>query len=366
MKGKTWLIIVVASLFICSGGAYLGYEMANNKIDIDKKSLTERVDDLFLGKDVIDDGQKIILQGEFTDNSEMHYQVSYGGFTIYELSKESGGFVKTITSSSNLDYKKPEKTWFSSSYFKEGGYYENNYRPSVQECFDNAFKFLLKGNENDRKDSYTPNTMTEIKNFPSGFYGEYHYIEQITHPSEYYTNQEGTGRVYTSSYELQYSKSKTFYELTANSNKIQKEILIHSGIGGGLGLVLTIILAFVLKSFKPKAGQSSSILKTKWKNIEDNTILTIESKSFGNHSASIVDNNELTKGIAQFTDNGKNLQLTFGDKEFYYKVEKVEQNKLELKNLSNGALSKLEKLGSNAYKVDEEKKEENASAQQSL
>lgn len=366
MKGKTLLIIVITSLCLCSGGAYLGYEMANNKIDTYKKYLTEKVDDLFLGKDVIGDGQKMKQQGEFTDDSEMHYQVSYGGFTVYELSKESGGFLKTITSSGNLDFKEPEKTWVSASYYSGGGYYQNNYRPSVQKCFDNAFEFLLKGNEKERKDSYTPNTMTEIKNFPSGFYGEYHYVEQSMHPSEYYNSEEGTGQVYSSSYELQYSQSKTFYKITANSNKIQEELLIHSGIGGGIGLVLTIILAFVLKSFKPKAGQSSPILKTKWKNIEDNTILTIESKSFRNHSASIVDNNELTKGVAQFTNNGKSLQLTFGDKEFYYKVEKVEQNKLELKNLSNDALSKFEKLGSNAYKVDEEKKEENASAQQSL
>ncbi len=371
MKDNTWLIITILFLILGATGAYIGYKMAYAKIDRDKESLKTKVDLLFRGKHVIGDGQKTTQHGEFTDKDKMHYQVLYGGFVVYELSKESGGYLKSKISSGDLYYKNPETEWVPARYIEDrfgkrkitSGHSRKTFRFSVQHCFDEAYEYLLKGNVNDRRESYTPNTLNEIRNFPSGFNNEYYYIEKTNFPSTPYISKSGSGRVYAANHEVIYFKDMTFYKLASKDDEIQKAILIHIGIGSGAGFVLTFILAFILNSFKRKAGKSNLLLKTQWKNIEESFILTIESKTFGNHIASLVDNNQLTKGSAKFTENGNNLQLTFGDKEFYYQILKSEPNKLELKNLTTDAISKFEKLGSNAYAIDIDNEKQDDSAQ---
>ena len=185
---KRFRLITFFLVFVLIGIAF-GLLYTKVKINDDYEYLESKLNELFDGKISISDGYKMEYEGEFSDKSKMHYSFYRGGFNIYELTKESDGFVKTTITSGDLYYMESEYVFEPPQIFegyRVSGYNRRNYRPSVQDCYDWSYEYLLKGNEKDRKLSYSPDKITDIKNFPSGFYSKYHYIEQQKHPSEFY------------------------------------------------------------------------------------------------------------------------------------------------------------------------------------
>lgn len=359
MKKRFGLITFLLVLGLTGIGIALGLLYTKGKINDDKEHLESKLNELFDGKISISDGYKMAYEGEFSDKSKMHYSFYSGGFTIYELTKESDGFVKTITTSGDLYYKEAESVYEPPQYFDgyriSGGYNRSNYRPSVQKCYDGSYEYLLKGDEKDRKLSYTPDKLTDIKNFPSGFYSKYHYTEQQQHPSEFYYSQNGGGKVYTTAYELNYNQEKTYYATSENKDEIRKATITNTSFGGVIGLILAFIFAFALRRFSPHQGEHHEILNIKWRNVTDNSVLTILPKTLGKYPVTLVSDNIPSKGNAKIKDN--NIEISFPTAEYYYQIENKETDIIELKNLTTNDIVTFEKLGTNAFKIRQEKLE---------
>lgn len=359
MKKRFGLITFLLVVGLTGIGILLGLLYTKGKINKDKEHLESKLNELFDGKISISDGYKMAYEGAFLDKSKMHYSFYSGGFTIYELTKESDGFVKTITTSGDLNYKEAESVYEPPQYFNgykiSDGYNRSNYRPSVQKCYDGSYEYLLKGDEKDRKLSYTPGKLTDIKNFPSGFYSKYHYTEQQQHPSEFYFSQNGGGKVYTTAYELNYNQEKTYYATSENKDEIRKATITNLSIGGFLGLILAFIIAFTLRRFSPHQGEHHEILNIKWRNITDNSVLTIMPKTLGKYPVTLVADNIPSKGNAKI--KGNSIEISFPTAEYYYQIEKKEVDIIELKNLTTNEIIVFEKLGTNAFKNRQEKLE---------
>jgi len=321
----------------------VSFQMHKTKTEKDEQGLLDKVDQLFQTKDVIADGQKMEITGEFGNRS---YSLSSGGFTIYELSKESGGYVKSRITAGDIKYKEEQFTY---SY----GYKSSNWE-TPRSCYDASFEFLLLGNKDNRKTSFTENTFTEIKDFPNGFYTDLHYIENIEHPTEFYIRQNGTGQVYNTSREISYYQQKEYYALKDNKEAIQKSLMIYLAVGAVIAILLTLFVFIILKFFVPSAGKSESIINTKWKNIENGTILTLEPQLFGKFSVTLLEDEKLKRGTSKFTENGNHLHLSFADTEIYYRISNISKDKLELENLTSNKIVCFERLGTNAYKKSEE------------
>lgn len=179
MNKKIWTTVIIAGLIICSLGGYLGFKFAKITLEKDFISLNQRVEELFQGKDVIQDGNAENLEGEET---KYGYNLYSDGFTIYRLSKESGGYVKSKLKASNIAWLKDK--------------YENTewgripiYRPNVITAYSEAFSYLLSGTEKEPNLSYSRETLTEIKDFPGSFVADYYYLEHVEHPTEFYFKQ---------------------------------------------------------------------------------------------------------------------------------------------------------------------------------
>jgi hypothetical protein len=328
----SFVILIAISLGI-------SYKVHTSKIETDREELFGRVDQLFKSKDVIADGNKMEISGAYSDRG---FNLVSGGFKIYELSKESGGYIKTILEAGNIKYKQPEYTY---TY----GYKSSNW-DSPRSCYDAAFEFLLFGNKDSKKDIYTENTLTEIKDFPDGFYSKFFYINNIEHPTESYILQNGTGQVYNSQREVDYYQQKRYYSVIEDDVPVKRSLAIHLAVGLVVAIILTIIIYIILKQLSPTVGKGETILNTKWKNIDSGSIMTIEQKSFGKYSVTILEDEKLKKGDAKFTENGNHLHLSFSETEIYYNILSIGKDKLELENLTSNKIVKFEKLGSNAYK----------------
>jgi hypothetical protein len=352
MKKRFGLITFFLLIGFSGIGILIGYVYTNSIIKKDKVLLDAKLNELFDDKISISDGSKMAYEGFFVDNSKMHYAFYSGGFTVYDLTKESGGFVKKITSSGDLYFKEPESVYEPPQYFNgyrmSGGYNRSNYRPSVQKCYDGAYEFLLKGNDTDRKLSYTPNKLTDIKNFPSGFHSDFHFTEQQNHPSEFYFNQTGSGNVYTTSYELNYTEEKSYYAISENVEEIKKATLINLSVGGFTGLFVALIVSFVIKRISPHRGEHYDILNVKWRNISDNSVLTIQPSALGKYPVTFVLENLPLKGSAKIKDN--NIEISFPNAEYYYQIENKGLDILELKDLTSNLIVVFERLGTNAFK----------------
>ena len=168
MKKRFVLITLSLAIGFAGIGIAFSFYFTKNAINRDHEQLRLRLNELFDGKNSISDGYKMAYDGAFKDGSKMHYSFHSGGFTIYELTKESNGYVKTIISSDDLYYKEAESVYEPPQYYEgyqiSGGYSRSNFRPTVQKCFDSAFEYLLKGEENERKISYSPDKLIDIKN----------------------------------------------------------------------------------------------------------------------------------------------------------------------------------------------------------
>jgi hypothetical protein len=359
MKKRFGLITFLLVFGLTGIGVLLGLIYTKDTIVKDKRYLESKLNELFDGKISISDGYKMAYEGAFSDNNKMHYSFYSGGFTIYELTRESDGFVKTITTCGDLIYKEPETVYqppqYYDGYLISPGYKRSNYRPSVQQCYDVSYEFLLKGDEKDRKLSYTPNKLTDIKNFPSGFDSKYHFTDQQSHPSESYFRFNGVGKVYSTAYELNYNQEKTYFAISENKEEIRMLMIYNLSICGITGLVLGFIFAFTLRRFGPHQGEHHEILNIKWRNTRDNSVLAIYPKALGKYPVTLVADNILSKGNAKIKEDV--IEITFPFAEYYYHIEKKEFDIIELKNLTTNEIVVFEKLGTNSFKVRQEKLE---------
>lgn len=349
-SNSTHLIIGVIITIIALG---IGYMLFSNKVKKDEQILTSKLEELFEGKSAVTDGQKIFLTGELNKNRR-DFSLFAGGFNAYELTKESDGFVKKQFNASDLHYNKDE---YDYSY----GFKMETYRPNVQRCYDGAFEFLVQGNEKSRKTSYSPNKFVDIKNFPQGYSSDFYSIEMASHPKEYYQTSRGTGRVYTPVWEVNYSQINEYYAMIENKDAKNKSMLSFLLSSLGIGLILSFLAKPLAKSLQPNPETSNSIFSKKWKNINKNFIMSFEVGARGNNKAIIVEEGRIKKGIMKFTENGKNMHISLSDTEYYFQIDKLTDNIIEVLDLASEKTEQFEVLGSGALtkQIKEEKIIEN-------
>ena len=341
MNKQFWLVVIFSFLILCSLGAYLGYQNAQSKISKDNLDINNKIEALFNGKNVIQDGNAESISG---NESKYGYFLFSGGFTIYMLSKESGGFVMSKINPGNITWLKGK-----TEYDKIAQWTMPTYRPEPSEAYQRAYHYLLNGTDKEPNLSYTIQSFTQIKDFPEGFNSDYHFIVQKTHPTESYSEKNENWYFTYDSYKLEYSKSKRFFQVELKESEAKTLIIKYCVSGFGIGFILTICLSFMFRIFFPNSGKSNSIFDKRWKNIENNTIISIEPKPFGKNLIVLIDNEKIIRGIAKFSDNGNSIHFSFPESEFFYKLIFVSETKLELENLANNSVSKFELLGSNSY-----------------
>jgi hypothetical protein len=342
MKNSTsthWIIgLIIAVLAVL-----VGYLLFNNVLKKDKQSLVSKLDELFEGKSAVTDGQQIFITGELSKNKR-HFSLFMGGFNVYELLKESEGFVKKEFNAGDLNFKEDEY-----KIDPEYGFRYETYRPNVQTCYDRSFDLLLKGNETQGiKASYSPNKYVDLKNFPQGYSTEFFSIENTIHPKEFYQGQTATGKVYTNSYEVSYSKDSRYYEIVENKEAKSKSLMTYLLSSLAIGLLLAFFAKPLAKSLQPNPETSNSMFDKKWKNINKNFIMSFETGMRGNNKAIVVEEGKIKKGTMKFTDNGKNMHISLADTEYYFQIDKLTDNVIEVLDLASEKTEQFEVLGSGA------------------
>ncbi|MEI6817590.1 MAG: hypothetical protein WCL14_13345, partial [Bacteroidota bacterium] len=182
---------------------------------------------------------------------------------------------------------------------------------------------------------------------------EYHQIIQSEHPTEFYTTKNTGWETGSDSYKLKYNERKEFFSFSEDKSKIKTLTITDTLFGIGGGIIITLMLSFLLRFIIPNTGKGESVFNKKWKNIETNSIITIEPKLFGKNSVILIEDDKIKRGLAKITDNGDSIHLSFSDSELFFRLKHLSNLKLEMENLASNKLTKFELLGSNAYKEDE-------------
>ena len=77
----------------------------------------------------------------------------------------------------------------------------------------------------------------------------------------------------------------------------------------------------------------------------------------GNNKAIIVEEGKIKKGTMKFTDNGKNMHISLSDTEYYFQIDNLTDNTIEVFDLASEKIERFEVLGSGV--LSKQQKEEN-------
>ena len=388
---KLWTTLKVFFFSIVAIGlaAFVGYNLHKSKKTEFKNQIYSKIDRVFDSKTVILDGQNSLAVGElketgydpkgtkkkddddifsglFTEWWEREklytiFEASSGGFTIKQLTRqnEDGFDIETIYSE-DMGYKKPTRTYVPPSYMDlgygeryktGGGYWLDNYRLSVRECYREAYNYFT---EDDRHSpgAYTPGKYVDITNFPD-IRNEYFYMSN-TQPKQYsssgiFSSQwESSGdhgaNINTEDWAVYHKTYGKHYELTENESTIQKDLLTKLGVS--LGSVL--LLIFILLLSKPKFFRNLALFGKRWENQSYNDqILYFDHSFFGKNKFIEIINDNVSRGQLKITDSGSTLNLSYPNKELFYKIESIEKNRLTLVSQKDNNQIEFLRVGSN-------------------
>lgn len=343
MKNKLLLNTLIFCALVGLIGGYLNTQI---RFYAEKNTINKKLESIFNNKKTVIDGTIIIPRGQLVGNKFMPDERS---FTVCELTKSGNGIIKYFTMSGEITYFKDEYRYVE--YFGK----VSNFRPTVSQCYNNMYSYLINGDKNEKKEFYAPNTYVDIDNFPYGYDSSYFEFVETEHPTEKNINDLTWGDVQNSSgFMMFFSKLIHYYELKPKE-KEQKSYLLYNLIIWLLGgLSFGFIIFKLLRSKNMGSSRNTQLFGTKWLNIENRDILSIEEKIMGKLEAILVEGDKIKKGKA-ILDKDNKLEIIFGDNIYYYKIELLTDNKLELKNLASNSLMKFEKLGTNAYELELDK-----------
>ncbi|MEM5808229.1 MAG: DUF4339 domain-containing protein [Candidatus Aenigmatarchaeota archaeon] len=382
-------------LGIAALGAFL---YSNSKIKKHKDDVYSRIDKIFDGKTVVLDGTFSLPQGETEEtnyNSKTNkkdddpfaglfkpwwereklytiFKANSGGFTIKQLTKRypDGFDVETITSG-DMGYKKPTRRYIEPKYMDfgwsgrqkiGGGYWVDNWRLSVRECYREAYEFFTK-DDRYSPGAYTPGKYIDIINF-SDIRNDYFFMDN-TEPKEYsssgmfssywYSSDDHGANINTEDWAVYYSKTGRHYVLTPNKEAINKDLFTYLSISLGSVLVLLIITGLS----KPKYFRNLRLYGKRWKNNAYNDqIFFFEHSFFGKHTFTEIINDKVSKGILKITDSGNTLNLSYPNKELFYKIGSLSQDNLTLISLKDKTEIFFTRVGSKEIQSDEIKENE--------
>jgi hypothetical protein len=339
MKSSNSAHLIIA-LIICLLAIFIGYILFANALGKDEKALASKLEELFEGKIAVTDGQHIIPTGEMSNNRR-NFTLNSGGFKIYELTKESNGFVKSEIVAGDLQYLEDE-------YYNLYGFRYDNYRSNVNSCYYSAFETIVQGNENNRKLSYSPNKYVDIKNFPEGYSTVFFSIEMADHPTESYRSKSSGGNVSNNKWKVDFFETKEYFTVVEKKEEKNKALMKYLAASFGIGLLISLLVKPLAKVLQPNPKVSNSVFGKKWKSVNRNFIISFESGMRGNNKAIVVENGKIKKGTMKFTENGKNMNISLSDTEYYFQIDKLTDTTLEVLDLASEKVEQFEVLGSGA------------------
>lgn len=384
---------IYGTAFLLVGlSAFIAYSFSNNKKQKFKKDIYSKVDNILDGKTVVLDGVKTLTQGklketgypksksknsddlsylfeEWWEREKLYtiYEATNGGFTIKQLTRQNDdGFDIETTYSGDMGYKKPSGKYVAPEYMDDGwggrfkisdGYYANNYRLSVRQCYTSAFEYFTK---DDKKSpgAFTPGKYVDISNF-SDIRNEYFYMDNTT-PKQYSSSGifssswESSGdheaNINTEDWAVYYKTYGKHYEITENETAIRKDLFTYLGITIGSTILLLLIILFA----KPKYFRNLNLFGKRWKNTSyQEQIFFFEHSFFGKHTFIEIINDKVSKGIIKFTDKGNTINLSYPNKELFYKIEKISQDDLILVSIKEKSNITFKRVGAKETEIKE-------------
>jgi hypothetical protein len=386
---KLWATFKIFFTIIISLGllGLVCYSYVNSKKEIYKKEILETITNIFDGKTVILDGQKTAVLGELketgykgknkTQKKDLSktrlekylgskslwwereglytiFNCSSGGFTIKKLTRLSDeSFDLETYYSSDLGYTKPTTSrGIVSSTYDEYGEHNTygtitNYRRDVKSCYNDAFDFFTT---EDKSGSYTPGKLIDIENFPS-LRNEYFFLQNSEpkqyssashNASEWWSIDEHSAGVYWDDVKVYYSSRGKHYELTLNNEKYTKDLAIIIGIS--FAIVILFLIIYLLS--KPNFFRNLHLYGKRWKNTSyEEQILFFEHSFLNPNKFTELINESVSKGILKITDNGNTINLSYPNKELFYKIEKISEDHLTLTSLKEGSSISFIRIG---------------------
>jgi hypothetical protein len=337
---KKIIIPAVIVLVVTSIGGYYGLFKSNQILSADRETVVNRVNDLFDGKESILDGQKIVVVGSFADSDKKKFDLDYGsGFNIYKLDKVPNGYIKSEYTAGDLSYEKAE-TMIDYSW----GYSYKPYRPSVDDCYDNIYLMLTRGNEKiGTNTSYSPNKFETLKGFPENFKTDYHSI--VTRPTPANIDSYSSNYGGNDTYRVSYTISKTYYEIYQYENNSfelkRKNIIFFSLLGFAASITLVLLFVFI----RPSHGKYKILFRKKWKNTTNNSILIISKNLLGPLKITIIEDGKSTNGRGILNKQKSTIEFSFKERVYFYKINLLSDFKFELVNQVNNEITTFELLG---------------------
>lgn len=402
---KFWASFKIYSIALLLVGLAVltAYLILNNKKQKLKKEIYSKVENIFDGKTVILDGIESLTVGELEetdynskksknkkewvtigkdsfllDNSFSKgwwereklytiYKASSGGFTIKQLTRQNDdGFDIETSYSGDMGYKKPSGRYVEPEYMDDGwggrykisgGYYSSNYRLPVRQCYTEAFEYFTK---DDKKSpgAYTPGKYVDISNFPdirnSYFYMDNTMPKQYSSSGVFSSSWESSGdhgaNINTEDWAVYYKTYGKHYEITENETAIRKDFVTYLSISVGSILLLLIILLLA----KPKYFRNLNLFGKRWKNVSyQEQIFFFEHSIFGKLSFIEIINDKVLKGVVKFTDKGNTINLSYPNKELFYKIEKISQDDLILVSIKDKSNISFKRVGAKEAELKE-------------
>jgi hypothetical protein len=223
----------------------------------------------------------------------------------------------------------------------------SNYRTPVQSCYTSAFEYFTK---NDQLGAYIQGKYIDMKNFPD-LRNDYFYMENTApkslnsagnYSSEWWSMDSHNGSVFKSDWRVYYSMYGIHYELTLNKEKYIRELIISISIGW-----LLIILSLIYFRFSnPRLFRNLLLFGKRWKNTSnDSQVLIFDYSFFSSCKFTEIVNDNVAKGVLKLTDKGNTVNLSYSNKELFYKIEKIDKDNLLLISLKDGNIVPFVRIG---------------------
>ena len=124
----------------------------------------------------------------------------------------------------------------------------------------------------------------------------------------------------------------------------QKDLLAKVSIGVGSVIFLLIVLLLS----RPKFFRNLALFGKRWENQSYNEqILYFDHSFFGKNKFIEIINNNVSRGHLKITDSGATLNLSYPNKELFYKIESIEKNRLTLVSQKDNSQIEFLRVGSN-------------------
>ena len=374
---KFWATFKIYSsiiLLICLSSLLVLLYYSNKKVKL-KEEILSKIERIFENKTVILDGEKTRVQGELSNTGYTGRHVKKGNsifdieewyekdkiYTVFEC--KNGGFnLKKLTKlnndsyeletyySGNMGYKKPSSYigvtgWNYDGYSESKTYGKiNNNRMSVQNCYNEAFDFFTV---EDKTGAYTQGKFIDISNFQD-IRNEYFYLEN-TIPKNYSSSghygktweSEGGG-ISNDNWSVYYKKYGEHYEITENESATKKDLLIYfSSV-----LFLMFLCLFIIYKSKPNYFRNLNLFGKRWRNNSyPEQVIFFEHSFFSEHTFTEIINDKVCKGVLKITDKGNTINLSYPNKELFYKIDEINLDNLSLTSQIDGVNINFTRIG---------------------